>query len=97
MSIPTALFVGDVSWDLTLAVDDVPAPDEKVHADGPRRRLAAVAAALAGASVRAVTRCGDDPVGREDSMVRLQRSSSGDAQLSAALACRDATIPAGSS
>lgn len=31
MSIPTALFVGDVSWDLTLPVDHVPAPDEKVH------------------------------------------------------------------
>lgn len=56
MGIPTALFVGDVSWDLTLAVDDVPAPDEKVHADGATKAPggvvgnAAVEAALAGAS-----------------------------------------------
>ena len=60
MSIPTALFVGDVSWELTLPVDQLPAPDEKVHADraaeGPGGLVgnAAVAAALAGASVRTV-------------------------------------------
>jgi ribokinase len=51
------LFVGDVSWDTTMLVDHVPAPDEKVIADelvegvGGVVANAAAAAALSGAAV----------------------------------------------
>lgn len=71
MTRSAALFVGDVGWDLTLQVDRVPEPDEKVHtnkaceAPGGVIGNAAVAAALAGAKVKALIACGDDPVGRE--------------------------------
>jgi ribokinase len=62
----TALFVGDVSLDLTMVADHVPAPDEKVHvehsseAPGGVVANAAVACARAGASVRALLQMGDD-------------------------------------
>lgn len=61
-----ALFVGDVSLDLTMVVDHVPAPDEKVHvhaaveAPGGVVANAAVACALAGAPVSAWLRLGND-------------------------------------
>lgn len=64
-----ALFVGDVGWDTTLRVDHVPAPDEKVHvieateSTGGVTANAAVAAAIAGASTRALMRFGSDAAG----------------------------------
>jgi ribokinase len=70
MTTPAALFVGDISVDLTMTVDHVPAPDEKVHVagmiEGPGGVVAnaSVAAARAGARVRLLTRVGDDPAGR---------------------------------
>jgi ribokinase len=62
----TALFVGDVSLDLTMVVDHVPAPDEKVRATetveapGGVVANAAVACARTGASVRALLQAGRD-------------------------------------
>jgi ribokinase len=64
--IGTALFVGDVSLDLTMVADHVPAPDEKVHvehsseAPGGVVANAAVACARTGASVRALLQMGSD-------------------------------------
>jgi ribokinase len=62
----TVLFVGDVSLDLTMVADHVPAPDEKVHVDqaieGPGGVVgnAAVACARAGATVRLLIQTGAD-------------------------------------
>jgi ribokinase len=62
----TALFVGDVSLDLTMVADHVPAPDEKVHVDftteapGGVIANAAVACARTGATVRALLQMGTD-------------------------------------
>lgn len=66
----TALFVGDVSFDLTMTVSHIPEPDEKVHAataiesPGGVAANAAVACALAGTPVRLAIGVGDDVVGR---------------------------------
>ncbi|TPJ32931.1 carbohydrate kinase family protein [Mesorhizobium sp. B2-6-5] len=66
MTAATALFVGDVSLDLTLVIDHVPAPDEKVHVTsscelaGGVVANAAVACARAGASTRMLMQTGDD-------------------------------------
>lgn len=63
----TALFVGDVSLDLTMVADHVPAPDEKVHVDqaiesaGGVVGNAAVACARAGAPARILVQTGTDP------------------------------------
>jgi ribokinase len=94
MSLPTALFVGDVSWDLTLQIDHVPAPDEKVHSDrateapGGVIGNAAVAAALAGASVKTVIGCGDDPVGRDIVASMSRRGIEVEAKTREGLTCR---------
>jgi ribokinase len=70
MTARSALFVGDISVDLTMTIDHVPAPDEKVHVAGiveaPGGVVAngAVAAARAGAKVRLLTQVGDDGAGR---------------------------------
>jgi ribokinase len=70
MTGPIALFVGDVSLDLTMTVSHVPAPDEKVHATtaieapGGVGANAAVACALAEVPTRLAIAVGDDPVGR---------------------------------
>ncbi len=62
----TALFVGDVSLDLTMVADHVPAPDEKVHVDhtaeapGGVVANAAVACARTGVAVKALLQMGDD-------------------------------------
>jgi ribokinase len=66
MAKAVALFVGDVSVDLTLSIDHVPAPDEKVHALASQESAggvvanAAVACARAGAPTRMLLRTGDD-------------------------------------
>lgn len=66
----TALFVGDVSFDLTMTIGRMPEPDEKVHAataieaPGGVAANAAVACALAGTPARLVIAVGDDIVGR---------------------------------
>lgn len=66
---PAALFVGDVGWDITLRVDHVPAPDEKVHvieaieSAGGVAANAAVAAELAGVTTRALLCFGNDAAG----------------------------------
>jgi ribokinase len=66
----TALFVGDVSYDLTMACSHIPAPDEKVHVDaaieapGGVAANAAVACALAGATTQLVVAIGDDLAGQ---------------------------------
>ena len=58
MTAKSALFVGDISVDLTMVIPHVPAPDEKVHvatvseAPGGVVANASVAAARAGATVR---------------------------------------------
>ncbi len=65
-----ALFVGDVSLDLTMVADHVPAPDEKVHVDeaieapGGVVANAAVACAHAGSPARLLLRVGSDAAGR---------------------------------
>jgi ribokinase len=65
----TALFVGDVSFDLTMTVPHIPEPDEKVHATtaiespGGVAANAAVACALAGTPVRLAIGVGDDVIG----------------------------------
>jgi ribokinase len=70
MTSRSALFVGDISVDLTMTIDHVPVPDEKVHvaavieAPGGVVANASVAAARAGAKVRLLTRVGDDGAGR---------------------------------
>lgn len=67
---PTLLFVGDVSWDITLGTARIPGSDEKVvvdqleeHAGGVVAN-AAVAAARAGASTRGLFQLGSDWRGR---------------------------------
>lgn len=66
----TALFVGDTSWDLTICLPAVPAPDEKVLATGFHESAggvvanAAAACALAGAQTRALLRVGLDAAGQ---------------------------------
>ncbi|KRB30931.1 hypothetical protein ASD99_21175 [Mesorhizobium sp. Root695] len=66
MTAATALFVGDVSLDLTLVIDHVPAPDEKVHvtssceSPGGVVANAAAACARAGASTRMLMQTGHD-------------------------------------
>jgi ribokinase len=65
-----ALFAGDVSLDLTMSVSHVPGPDEKVRVDalyeapGGVVSNAAVAARLAGASVRLLACTGSDLASR---------------------------------
>jgi ribokinase len=65
----TALFVGDVSLDLTMVVDHVPGPDEKVHvrqsleAPGGVVANAAVACARTGTAVKALLQTGNDSAG----------------------------------
>lgn len=65
-----ALFVGDVSLDLTLVADHVPAPDEKVHVDqaieapGGVVANAAVACARAGGRARLLVQVGTDTAAR---------------------------------
>jgi ribokinase len=62
----TGLFVGDLTLDLTMLVDHVPAPDEKVHvtetseAAGGVIVNAAVACALSGTASRALLQLGTD-------------------------------------
>jgi ribokinase len=66
----TALFVGDVSYDLTMACSHIPAPDEKVHveaaieAPGGVAANASVACALTGATTQLVVAIGDDLAGQ---------------------------------
>lgn len=65
-----ALFVGDVSLDLTMTVSHIPAPDEKVHAaqaieaPGGVAANAAAACALAEVPTRLAIAVGDDPIGQ---------------------------------
>lgn len=65
-----ALFVGDAGMDLTLIVDHLPEPDEKVHvaaveeASGGVVANAAVAARRAGASVHMLVQFGQDATGQ---------------------------------
>jgi ribokinase len=65
-----ALFVGDISVDLTMTIGHVPAPDEKVHAasvsesPGGVVANAAVASARAGGSSRLLVQIGSDSAGR---------------------------------
>jgi len=65
----TILFVGDVGVDVTLRLDHVPQPDEKVVATAAIRSVggvtanATVAASLAGATTQAAFRVGNDPDG----------------------------------
>ncbi|MDE1991993.1 MAG: carbohydrate kinase family protein [Rhizobiaceae bacterium] len=78
------LFVGDVSLDLTMVADHVPAPDEKVHADqtveapGGVVANAAVACARSGAKVGALLPMGSDTaasviaMGLRDEGIELQ-------------------------
>jgi ribokinase len=67
---PTALFVGDTTWDLTICLAAVPAPDEKVLVSGFYEGAggvvanAAAACALAGVPTRALLRLGMDAAGR---------------------------------
>ncbi len=93
-----ALFVGDVSLDLTMVVDHVPAPDEKVHvhaaveAPGGVVANAAVACALAGAPVSAWLRLGGDAAA---TMVRASLAGTGvtlDAEAAAGSTCRVVVI-----
>jgi ribokinase len=64
-----ALFVGDVSLDLTMVVDHVPEPDEKIHvhriveAPGGVVANAAVACARTGIEVETLLQVGDDLAG----------------------------------
>ena len=66
----TALFVGDVGWDITVTVPRLPGPDEKVMAEtvlespGGVVANAAVAAARVGASTRGLFCFGRDERGR---------------------------------
>lgn len=77
---PGALFIGDVGWDITLRVDHVPAPDEKVHvfeaieSAGGVAANAAVAATIAGATTRALLSFGSDAAGER---ARQQLASRG--------------------
>ncbi len=70
MTRSAALFVGDVSFDLTMTVSHVPEPDEKVHAGraiesaGGVGANSAVACARAGVPTRLAVGIGDDVVGR---------------------------------
>ena len=70
MSAGVALFAGDISVDLTMTIDHVPAPDEKVHATnvsespGGVVANAAVACARAGGSARLLVQVGSDTAGR---------------------------------
>ena len=70
MTARSALFVGDASVDLTMTVDHVPAPDEKVHASSAEEAAggvvgnAAVACARTGARVAFLGQLGDDGPGR---------------------------------
>jgi ribokinase len=70
MTTRSALFVGDISVDLTMTIDHVPVPDEKVHvasaaeAAGGVVANAAVAAAHAGAAVTLLVQVGHDTAGR---------------------------------
>jgi ribokinase len=67
--IATALFVGDTTWDVTICLPAVPAPDEKVLVSGFHESAggvvanAAVACALAGVPTRALLRVGLDDAG----------------------------------
>lgn len=66
MTMPTALFAGDICQDTTFVLSHVPAPDEKLHVDafveapGGVACNAAVACARAGSKVRLLARLGDD-------------------------------------
>lgn len=65
-----ALFVGDIGVDLTMAIDRIPAPDEKVHVSAASESPggvvanAAVASVRAGVNARLMVRIGDDAAGR---------------------------------
>ena len=65
----TALFVGDTTWDVTICLPAVPAPDEKVLVSGFYESAggvvanAAAACALAGVPTRALLRIGTDAAG----------------------------------
>ncbi len=62
----TALFVGDITLDLTMQVDHVPAPDEKVHVKGSCETVggvianASVACARSGTAARVFVQIGTD-------------------------------------
>lgn len=93
-----ALFVGDVSLDLTMVVDHLPAPDEKVHvhaaveAPGGVVANAAVACALAGAPVSAWLRLGNDAAAE---MVRTSLAAASialDSEAAAGSTCRVVVI-----
>jgi len=67
---PLGLFAGDISVDMTMTIDHVPAPDEKVHvadaseSPGGVVANAAVACARAGGAARLLVQTGDDGAGR---------------------------------
>jgi ribokinase len=70
MTGPLALFAGDIGVDLTMTIDNVPAPDEKVHvadaseSPGGVVANAAVACARAGGAARLLVQIGGDGAGR---------------------------------
>lgn len=70
MNPATALFAGDVSLDLTMTIDHVPEPDEKVHAEkateapGGVTANAAMACLRAGTLSRLAITVGEDAAGR---------------------------------
>lgn len=65
-----ALFVGDITVDLSISVSDIPGPDEKVDAISISEAIggvatnAAMACAISGSSTRLVICVGDDQYGR---------------------------------
>lgn len=65
-AMPHALFVGDLTVDLTLLIDHVPAPDEKVHVTDAREAPggvianAAVACSRSGGASRLMVQVGND-------------------------------------
>ncbi len=70
MTGPSALFVGDISVDLTMTIGHIPGPDEKVHVDnaveapGGVVANAAVACVRAGVPARLLVQTGGDAAGR---------------------------------
>jgi ribokinase len=79
VTVPRALFVGDVSWDTTVVVDRLPEPDEKVHTDrftedaGGVVTNAAVACTLAGVPARLACPLPDDLPGRSAAAALRER------------------------
>ena len=80
-----ALFVGDVTIDLTMTATHIPAPDEKVHVSSSIEAIggvvanAAVACARTGAAPKAVVQVGDD--GASDRIEAALRDRGVDALL----------------